>query len=173
MLSPYFEKRAIFRKNTIFWLKKLIFHIFQGKRKFRSFQRFSCSFHIRAENSFQSWKNLIFCPYAKHFYTGLVYFLKFSPGWVSKNRFSPGWNIFGVNPPGWEYKGKYWPGWEFWGKYPPGWGKNPPGWFHRNSETGGILFPKCVLPYFYDTSFKRYEKGGNLGGTYNFKIKLL
>ena len=140
MLSPYFEKRAIFRKKMIFWLKKLIFHIFQGKRKFRSFQRFSCSFHIRAQNSFQSWKNLIFCPYAKHFYTGLVYFLKFSPGWVSKNRFSPGWNIFGVNPPGWEYKGKYWPGWEFWGKYPPGWGKNPPGWppgwFHRNSETG-------------------------------------
>ena len=123
MLAPYFEKSAIFCKKTIFWLQKLIFHIFQGKGKFRSFQRFSCSFHIRAQNSFQSWQNLIFCPHAKHFYTGLVYFLKFSPGWVSKNRFSPGWNIFGVNPPGWEYKGKYWPGWEFWGKISTGVGK--------------------------------------------------
>ena len=61
MLSPYFKEKAIFREKKHILVKKSIFHIFQRKIKFRSFQRFLYSFHIRAQNSFQSWKNAIFC----------------------------------------------------------------------------------------------------------------
>ena len=66
MLSPFFRERAISLEKNRFWSKKLIFHIYQGKQKFRSFQRFSCNFHLRAQNAFQSWKNAIFSLNAKY-----------------------------------------------------------------------------------------------------------